>query len=82
MRRLAAASVLVLALVAGPEAAQAGERVTDGVLGALAGALVAGPIGLVAGGAIGYTTGPNISQGFSGSRGRVRHRARSRRRVR
>ena len=36
-------------------------RMGDAALGATAGMLVAGPIGLVAGGAIGYTQGPHIS---------------------
>jgi hypothetical protein len=37
-------------------------RIGDAALGATAGMLVAGPIGLVAGGAIGYTQGPHISR--------------------
>ena len=36
-------------------------RMGDAALGATAGMLVAGPVGLVAGGAIGYTQGPHIS---------------------
>ena len=36
-------------------------RMGDAALGATAGMLVAGPGGLVAGGAIGYTQGPHIS---------------------
>ncbi len=47
-----------------PAAASAGERVTDAALGAASGALVAGPVGLVAGGVIGFTAGPNISHGL------------------
>lgn len=31
-------------------------------MGALAGAVVAGPVGLVAGGVIGYAAGPKISE--------------------
>ncbi len=53
--------------------ARADSRVVDGVLGAGAGALVAGPVGLVAGGVIGYSAGPHISCGL---RGGCRHRYR------
>jgi hypothetical protein len=57
---LAAAFTTALALA--PAAASAHEtRMGDAALGATAGLLVAGPIGLVAGGAIGYTEGPHIS---------------------
>ncbi len=56
---LLAASAMGLALMT--STAQADSRVVDGVLGAGAGALVAGPVGLVAGGVIGYSAGPNIS---------------------
>jgi len=49
-------------LMLAPAAASAHERVGDAALGAAAGALVAGPIGLLAGGAIGYTEGPHISR--------------------
>jgi hypothetical protein len=52
-----AASVVVLS----PGAASAGERVTDAALGAVAGAVVAGPVGLVGGGVIGYVAGPQIA---------------------
>ena len=45
-----------------PAAASAHEtRMGDAALGATAGLLVAGPIGLIAGGAVGYTEGPHIS---------------------
>jgi len=47
-----------------PVAAGAGERVTDMALGAASGALVAGPVGLVAGGVIGFAAGPDISRGM------------------
>ncbi|WP_020176427.1 hypothetical protein [Methyloferula stellata] len=40
------------------------ERVGDGALGALAGAVVLGPIGLLAGGVIGYTAGPGIADSW------------------
>lgn len=44
--------------------ASAGERVGDAALGALAGAVVLGPIGLVAGAAVGYTAGPAIASSW------------------
>jgi hypothetical protein len=53
-------SVLLSTLMLAPVAA--GERLGDGAMGALAGAAVAGPVGLVAGGVIGYAAGPNISE--------------------
>jgi outer membrane lipoprotein SlyB len=59
MRTIAISAVLS-ALMLVP--AVAGERLGDGAMGALAGAVVAGPVGLVAGGVIGYAAGPNISE--------------------
>ena len=56
-----------------PIAAQAQERLVDGAGGALAGVLVAGPIGAIAGGVIGYAAGPNIARGM-GLKGHRRHR--------
>jgi hypothetical protein len=52
----------VLGFVAYPAAAQ--ERIVDGAGGALAGVLVAGPVGAVAGGIIGFAAGPNIARGM------------------
>ena len=57
--RIIAISALLFGLMLVPAAA--GERLGDGAMGALAGAVVAGPVGLVAGGVIGYSAGPNIS---------------------
>jgi hypothetical protein len=62
-------AALLLSLTAG--AARADDRGVDGLLGAGAGALVLGPVGLVAGGVIGYAAGPHISCGL---RGGCRHR--------
>ena len=47
-----------------PAEVQAQERVVDSAGGALAGATVAGPVGLVAGGVIGYAGGPDIARGL------------------
>jgi outer membrane lipoprotein SlyB len=61
MRTIAIAAILA-GLIIPP--ATAGERLGDSAMGALAGAVVAGPVGLVAGGVIGYTAGPHISRGL------------------
>lgn len=63
MRHIIAMACVAAALLA-PAAASAGERVTDGALGAASGALVGGPVGFVAGGVIGFVAGPNISRGL------------------
>ncbi len=74
------AGFLVLAggIMLAPVAASAGERLTDGALGGVAGAVVFGPVCLVAGGVIGYTAGPNIACKI-GAKRCYRHRARYRR---
>ena len=64
-------TALVSALMLTPVAA--GERLGDGAMGALAGAVVAGPVGLVAGGVIGYAAGPNISAGMGINKRHHRH---------
>ena len=67
----AAAMILLLA----PAAALAQERATDAALGAVAGAVVLGPIGAVAGAFIGYSAGPSISRSWDADRSRsARHR--------
>jgi hypothetical protein len=55
------AAAIAAGLTLAPIMASAHERIGDAAMGAAAGALVAGPIGLVAGGAIGYAEGPHIS---------------------
>ena len=60
--RIAAVAAIWSVLLLMPAAA--GERLGDGAMGALAGAVVAGPVGLVAGGVIGYAAGPKISEGL------------------
>jgi hypothetical protein len=61
--------VLVAAAVSAPvflasAPANAGERVVDGALGGVSGAIVFGPVGLVAGGLTGYVAGPGIARGL------------------
>jgi hypothetical protein len=75
---------LVVAASAGisflPSSAKAQERLGDGAMGApLAGVLVGGPIGLVAGGVVGYTTGPAIASSWDLKGHRHYRRARHRR---
>jgi hypothetical protein len=55
---------IVMAVAFAPAVAGAGERVNEMALGAASGALVAGPVGLVAGGIIGYVAGPDIGRGL------------------
>ena len=62
------AAIVVLALMVSTSAI-AGERTTDTALGAIAGAVVLGPIGAAAGAFIGYTAGPSMSRAW-GVRGR------------
>src|SRR5262249_59392903 len=62
------AAIVVLALMVSTSAI-AGERTTDTALGAVAGAVVLGPIGAAAGAFIGYTAGPSMSRAW-GVRGR------------
>jgi hypothetical protein len=78
MKKLVACLVLSTGIVLAPAVANAGERLTDGALGGLAGAVVFGPVGLVAGGVIGYTAGPHIACKI-GAKRCYRHRARYRR---
>ena len=67
--------ILVAALVAfdATLAACTPERTVDGAPGAASGLLVAGPLGLVAGGVVGATAGPAIASSW-GIRGNHRHR--------
>ena len=61
MRVFAALAVIGSCVVLSPVGASAHERVTDAALGAASGAVVFGPVGLVAGGVIGYAAGPRIA---------------------
>ena len=55
-----AIAAVAVALAATPAGAQ--ERVGDAAMGALAGAVVLGPIGAIAGGVVGYAQGPHIAR--------------------
>ena len=68
-----------LLLVLAPPAALA-QRAGDAALGAVAGAVVLGPVGAVAGAFVGYTAGPSISRswGLEGSRSSRQRRQASR----
>ena len=70
-------SVAALLLVLVPSSVLA-QRAGDAALGAVAGAVVLGPVGAVAGAFVGYTAGPSISRswGLEGSRS-SRHRRQS-----
>jgi hypothetical protein len=65
---VAAVAAVTLAL---PAYAQ--ERAGPAALGALSGAVVLGPIGLVAGAVIGYTAGPEIGRAWKVRRVAPRH---------
>ena len=73
MKTLVAVGLVAAGVALVPAAAGAQERSGDAALGAIAGAVVAGPVGLVAGGLIGYTAGPGIA-GEWGLRHRRHHR--------
>jgi len=73
MIRTSLAAALALGLSLASANAYADDRGVDGVLGAGAGALVFGPVGLVAGGVIGYAAGPGINCGLRGGCHRHRH---------
>ncbi|WKA26698.1 DNA-directed RNA polymerase subunit N [Bradyrhizobium roseum] len=68
--------IAALLLVLAPSSALA-QRAGDAALGAVAGAVVLGPVGAVAGAFVGYTAGPSISRswGLEGSRSSRRRQA-------
>lgn len=67
--------VLAGALTLLPLAAHADERPGDAAIGAVSGALVFGPVGLVAGAIVGYAAGPSISQSWRRNRNHPRRAA-------
>src|SRR5881227_4179616 len=72
--RIIIAVAVVLALASSQ--ARAGERVGDAALGALSGAVVLGPVGLVAGAVVGYAAGPSIARSWRANRHQARERVR------
>jgi hypothetical protein len=76
-------SIAALLLVLVPSSVLA-QRAGDAALGAVAGAVVLGPVGAVAGAFVGYTAGPSISRswGLEGSRSSRHRRQASRDNVR
>jgi hypothetical protein len=56
-----AAAAVTATITLAPVAAFAQDRAGDAVMGAVSGAVVAGPVGAVVGGVIGYTQGPHIA---------------------
>ena len=71
------AAVLLIAGVAMlPTAAGAQERAGNAALGALAGAVVFGPVGAVAGAAVGYTAGHGIARDWGVRRSRPARKVR------
>jgi hypothetical protein len=72
VKKLLAMTALAAALALTTNAASA-DKLGNGAMGALAGGLVLGPVGLVAGGVIGYTEGHNIARGM-GLKGKRHHR--------
>ena len=73
MKAFTLVTALVLASACTITAASAGERENEALLGAGSGLLVAGPVGAVAGGAIGYMAGPQIRHGMGMHRHYHRH---------
>jgi hypothetical protein len=73
MRKILISAAVAMCFAASSAVAQ--ERVGSAALGALSGAVVLGPVGAVAGAAIGYTAGPAIARswGLGGSARRSRH---------
>ena len=63
MKKTVTIAALVLALVASQARADE-HRGGDAALGALSGAVVFGPIGAIAGAAVGYTAGPSIAHAW------------------
>jgi hypothetical protein len=75
MRKILVATAVAMCFASSGAVAQ--ERVGDAALGALSGALVLGPVGAVAGAAIGYTAGPSIARSWGIGRSQRSSQARA-----
>ncbi len=73
MKKILFVATLVASVSLVGAAANAQQRLRDGAVGAVGGALVGGPVGAVAGGVVGYTAGPHITHALSPHR-HYRHR--------
>lgn len=69
MKTIIALTTAAAVLAFAPATASA-DNLGNGAMGALAGGLVLGPVGLVAGGVIGYTQGNSIARGMGLKRSR------------
>jgi hypothetical protein len=74
MRKLIVLAAIAGSLTSVPANAQ--ERAGHAVAGVVAGAIILGPVGAVAGGLIGYTAGPEMSRGLAGEQPRARSKVR------
>ncbi len=64
MKARVATALIAFGILAVPAPTQAQERLGDAALGALSGAIFFGPVGALAGGAVGYTVGPDIASSW------------------
>ena len=69
-------SMLVAAVAIIPMSVGAQERAGNAAIGAVAGAVVFGPVGALAGAAVGYTAGQGIAHDWGLRRWRPAHRVR------
>jgi hypothetical protein len=64
MRAVVGVAIVVVGILAAPSNVAAQERLGDGAMGAVAGAIVAGPFGALAGGLVGVSVGPAIARSW------------------
>ena len=62
MKKILACAVRAVCLVSAHACAQ--QRVVDSGLGAVSGGVLFGPVGLIAGGVVGYTAGPSVARAW------------------
>ena len=68
MKRSLVIAALMAGLLFAPAVAGAQQRLRDGVIGAVGGAVVGGPVGAVVGGVGGYVVGPRVERAVTGRR--------------